>query len=120
MRCRHDFCPRILTHGWHRLEVRVDGCAYQSNSLGLRVILSADKELDGKEWIHLSVSRKSRIPSWDDLVFVRDVFIGRNKKCVQIIPDEASYVNDCVYCLHIWHCIDGDGLPDFTKGSGKL
>lgn len=77
------------------------------------VIFSAQRERDDRRWVHVSVSRPSRLPSWDDLREVKDTFIGRDRRALQILPPRAEYVNFHKNVLHLWHCLDGDGLPDF-------
>jgi hypothetical protein len=79
----------------------------------LMVVWSARKEADGRRWVHVSLSRPSRLPSWEDVRKVKDAFIGRERKALQILPPQAEYVNIHNHVLHLWHCLDGDGLPDF-------
>ena len=81
---------------------------------GMTVI--AGKEChDGKWWLHVSCANteSERLPTWDDLKEVKNIFIGRFKKAIQILPDEKKYVNQNPYCLHLFHYAK-DGLPDFT------
>lgn len=80
----------------------------------------AARELDGRVWLHVSASRGSRLPSYADLVEVKELFIGRERKAVQVFPSRAEHVNIHPHALHLWHCVDGDVLPDFTHGSGSL
>ena len=87
---------------------------------GIAVIVSVSTEQDEKEWVHLSVSRRNSIPSWEDMMFAKDTVLGREASAVQIIPAKAKHVNIHPNCLHFFHCPEGDGLPDFTRGSGSL
>jgi len=105
---------------WVKLMSALDGAAWQNKTLGLHVIESVHKELDGKSWKHVSVSRRSRIPSYEDLVLVKKQFIGEDKTAYQIFPKASHHVNIHPYCLHLWHCIDGDVTPDFTHGTGSI
>lgn len=109
-----------LPAGWFPLAVRVNGAMYANRALGLKVIISGAFEKDMKPWIHVSVSRKSRIPTYDDLVLVKRLFIGNDKQAIQIFPPVEKHVNIHPYCLHLWHCVYGDGLPDFTRGTGSI
>jgi hypothetical protein len=79
----------------------------------LRVLLSARTEADGRRWVHVSCShRNGRLPSWDALKKVKAAFIGADKRAIQILaPDSEWYSHWEV--LHLWYCLDGDGLPDF-------
>lgn len=88
---------------------------YQHVVRKLVVICSASVEKDGKRWMHVSCSRPSSLPTWEDLRLVKDTFIGRDKKAIQVLPPEAEYVNLHPNVLHLWSCLDGDGLPDFRK-----
>jgi len=89
---------------------------------GLVVIVSANVERDGRTWLHVSLSRASKLPSWSDLRAVKNAFIGPEKMAVQVLPREAEYVNLHPFTLHLWHCQDTDPVPDFrvdAPGLGK-
>jgi hypothetical protein len=86
---------------------------YEKIGDSLVVIVSARVEADGKRWMHVSCSRPNRLPTWDDLRRVKDVFIGKNRKAIQVMPPASEYVNIAKFALHLWCCLDGDGLPDF-------
>lgn len=113
------FLRPSLPRDWRPIqEENVDSVAWQSKD-GLRVMLSGQKELDGRRWIHLSVSfpRRTRIPTHADLTRVKNLFLGKNTKAIQLFVPEEEHVNFCTNCLHLWHCLDGDGLPDFRVRS---
>jgi hypothetical protein len=88
---------------------------YEHAAVRMRVICSAAVYGDGKRWMHVSVSRPNALPDWNDLRLVKDTFIGRDRKAIQILPPASEYVNDHKYVLHLWACLDGDGLPDFRR-----
>ncbi len=79
--------------------------------VGLAVIFSVEWH-DNKRWMHLSASRRSRLPTYDDLVWAKKLFIG-DRKAIQVFAPKAEHVNYSAYVLHLWACLDGDGLPDF-------
>ena len=81
---------------------------------GMSVIVTEESH-EGKWWQHVSCAfnKKGKLPSWNDLKEVKNIFIGRFKKAIQILPNEKNYVNIHPQCLHLFHCPD-DGLPDFT------
>jgi hypothetical protein len=85
----------------------------------LMVVLSARREADGRRWLHVSFSRPSKLPSWDDLREVKNTFVGKDRRAIQVLPPESEYVNIHDYCLHLWCCLDGDPLPDF-RYEGQL
>ncbi|HET9948786.1 MAG TPA: hypothetical protein VFQ22_07680 [Longimicrobiales bacterium] len=104
--------------GWQLIDVDPDGlgAAWQHLRLGLRVIESVLPYGDeGQLWHHVSVSRASRLPSWNDLKQVRADFIGETRECYQVFPARERWVNDAPHVLHLWCSVDRPGgvLPDF-------
>ena len=53
-------------------------------------------------WEHVSVSRKDRCPTWDDMCFVKDLFWGEDETVIQFHPKKIKYVNVHPFCLHLW------------------
>ena len=43
---------------------------------GLLIMASAGEYDDGKEWLHVSVSRKSRLPTYEELTRIKRDFTG--------------------------------------------
>lgn len=64
---------------------------------GLCVIASS-----GMGWDHVSVSLPDRIPSWEQMKLVRDLFFFESETVLQIHPPKTLEVNYCPYCLHLW------------------
>lgn len=97
--------PTVLPPNWAEYPghgpVSRDSRTYMSAG-GLRVIHSLDTLVDGSRWDHLSVSRVGLLPSWDDLVMVKEVFIGCEREAMQLFPKRSEYINLCEFCLHIW------------------
>jgi len=93
---------------------------YRGIGRKLTVICSAKVEGDGQRWMHVSVSRSSKLPSWDDLRLVKDTFIGKSRKAIQVLPPESEYVNFHPYVLHLWACLDGEPIPDFRDETGLV
>ena len=86
---------------------------------GLLVIASAGEYDDGLEWLHVSVSRSRRIPSYDDMVLVKKHFIGDAKKAVFVLPEKGNHVNIHDYCLHMFYSAKNP-LPEFSGGTGSI
>lgn len=86
---------------------------------GLIVIASAGIMEDGKEWLHVSFSRRNRLPTYADLQLVKKEFIGEDKKAVMVFPEKKNYVNINPYCLHLWYS-EENPLPEFSGGSGTI
>lgn len=109
-----DLAPTVLPPGWKRHDDERIGLHYRSGD-GLLVIFSAAEERDGKRWIHVSASRSGRLPGWQDMRKVKDIFIGANRLAVQVFPRKDEYVNIHPFVLHLWSCLDGDPVPDFRR-----
>ncbi len=113
-------CPS----GWYVNQKWGDGYACLQNSGGLRVIIDCEPKSDGKEWIHVSVSRKSWTPSHEDMALVKRDFIG-DLYAYSVWPPREVYVNIHNHCLHLWALADNsDGrvLPEFRavlEGIGR-
>lgn len=96
--------PRFYPGRWSRLADIEAGSVFRLGPLN--VIASLDV-LRGNSppstvWLHVSVSRSDRLPSWTDLGFVKQCFIGDDREAVQVLPKESDYVNLHKYCLHLW------------------
>ncbi len=103
---------------FEKIEEKADGVAYKSAD-GLVVIISKAIEQDGKEWTHLSFSRKNRIPTYQDMVLVKAVFLGPDKDAIMVLPRKSMHVNIHKYCLHLFSAEEMP-LPDFTQGRGSI
>ena len=97
-----------------------DACDYirSYDFNGLHVIVSPAKYKE-TEWLHVSFSRKSRIPDYKDIQPVRKDFIGTDKKSIMVFPDEEHYVNIAKYCLHLWYSAENP-IPDFDVDIGGI
>lgn len=113
------FCERVSPLVWHVRTVGMDGFRYTKVLDTLSVIVTGEVHRE-RRWLHVSLARPSRLPSWADVKEVKAAFIGDDLQAIQVLPKASEYVNRHPYCLHLWHCLDGDGLPDFTYGTGML
>lgn len=106
--------PDPLPRGWRLERDGLDGGLYYHES-GLVVILSGAREMDGKRWLHVSCSRSSRLPSWEDMRLMKDTFIGPDRYAVQVLPPRDRYVNIGAFVLHLFSPVDGPWpLPEFS------
>lgn len=103
-----------LPVNWLVKAIGDDGGMYKSRD-GLAVIISCSIEQDGKPWIHLSVSRKKSIPTWVDLVHVKEIFLGKDALAIQILPARSEYINVHEFCLDLYQCLEDRPIPDFRK-----
>lgn len=111
-----DFLPRVLPAGWRQFDAADDGARYVCSD-GRFVIISAATEADGKRWLHVSCSRASRLPSWEDLADVKAIFVGAERYAYQVLPPRSRHVNINPHVLHLWSCLDADkgaALPEFS------
>jgi len=61
----------------------------------------------GGGWEHVSVSLKSKkMPTWNEMCFIKDLFWEKNEAVIQIHPPESEYINNHSSCLHLWKKID--------------
>lgn len=103
-----------LPCNWSVKAIGDDGGMYKSRD-GLAVIISCSIERDGNSWVHLSVSRKKSIPTWVDLINVKEIFLGKDTLAIQILPSRSEYINVHEFCLHIYQCLEDRPIPDFRK-----
>jgi len=99
--------------GWNEIDKKLDGSGYWCPSRNQFIICSIAKEKDGKKWLHVSLSGKKRI-QYEDLKDIKDLFIGPDKYAIMIFPPKDKYVNIHPNCFHLFHCIDGHALPEFS------
>lgn len=92
---RNDF--RILRTGF-------DGGMgefFRGSQKGMTVIWSW-----GGGWEHVSMDGKNRMPTWEEMCQLKDMFFTEEECCVQYHPPKSEYVNNIPYCLHIWKPIE--------------
>jgi len=56
----------------------------------------------GGGWDHVSASYYNRVPTWDEMCILKDVFFEKEECAMQLHPPESNYKNHMPYCLHIW------------------
>lgn len=66
--------------------------------MGMAVMFS-----DGEGWQHVSVSRRSKNPSYEDMCWAKDKFWSDDICVMQLHVPAADHVNCHPYCLHLWH-----------------
>lgn len=60
----------------------------------------------GGGWEHVSMDGKNRMPTWEEMPQLKDMFFTEEECCVQYHPPKSEYVNNIPYCLHIWKPIE--------------
>jgi hypothetical protein len=86
----------------------------------LSVVCSAGPQRDGRRWLHFSCAGQSQVPTWEQFVRTKEAFLGPETKAIQVLAPRSQWVSIHPHCLHLWVCLDGDPLPDFTQGSGSI
>jgi hypothetical protein len=86
---------------------------------GQRVFVIAS---DGGGWEHVSVSRRDRAPTWDEMCQVKALFWDADDCVMQLHPPQADYVNNHSRCLHLWRPVGVDlpRPPDWMVGYREL
>jgi hypothetical protein len=74
---------------------------------------------DGADWIHASVARQDRLPSYFDLTALHKAVWGETGFAFQIFASSDRHVSIHDKALHLWGRADGaNPLPDFgSKGT---
>lgn len=68
----------------------------------------------GYEHVSVSPKKKFRIPTWDDMCALKDIFFGDEEEVYQIHPKKSHYVNLKENCLHLWKP-NGHELDDLLE-----
>lgn len=60
----------------------------------------------GGGWNHVSISpfKKNKLPTWDDMCLIKDIFWNDDETVIQVHPPKDQYVNNKENCLHLWEC----------------
>lgn len=58
-------------------------------------------------WEHVSVSRRSKMPSWQDMDWIRRQFWSEDCTAMQLHVPPADHIDLHKYCLHLWRPTDG-------------
>jgi hypothetical protein len=70
---------------------------FKRHSAILSVLVS-----NGGCWDHVSVSLKTRCPTWDEMCYVREKFFADDEWVMQLHPPKSDNVNYHPFCLHLW------------------
>lgn len=64
---------------------------------GLLVIASS-----GMGWDHVSVSRRDRTPTWEEMARVKKMFFKDDETVMQLHVPISDHINCHPNCLHLW------------------
>ena len=85
-----------ISHPFGGLGDKQNG-AFDCKPNGLHVLIS-----NGDGWEHVSVSRRSRNPSYDDMCWAKSQFWGDDDTVMQLHVPKSDHINCYQYCLHLW------------------
>lgn len=106
--------PEVLPYNWELFEKDGLEGRFWVVSKTTSVIASCLEYDDKNYWVHLSVARKTEMPSFELLKKIKEFVIG-DRWAVQVFPPSGEYVNIHPYCLHLYAPADENyrPLPDF-------
>ena len=88
--------------GWKELPTLPMGRAFSKETSSLKVLSSLDEMEDGVLTLHVSVSRAKKLPTWEDLKAVKNVFMGMEVDAFHVIPAASDHINLHNYTMHLW------------------
>lgn len=84
---------------------------------GVECTVCVGRNEDG--WEHVSVELYARrLPTWEEMCYVKDMFWEDEEEVVQIHPKHSHYVN-ITEALHLWRPVNGDWGKMNDKGTSK-
>lgn len=114
-----ECAPRVS--GWTRIPYRLDlptavdlGAFIRREARSpLHAIITLDlmDAWNAGTWLHLSVSRPTRLPTWGDLVIAREELGYTDRAFVQLLPPKSHWLNIAGHVLHLFHRIDAETVP---------
>jgi hypothetical protein len=75
-----------------------------NDRVDLLVIVSDGDE--NVQWEHVSVSTKTRCPTWPEMAWVKSLFFEDDEHVMELHPAKSDYVNYHPYCLHLWRPVN--------------
>jgi hypothetical protein len=86
-----------------------DGRAYQEDT-GIAILIT-EREYQGNLWLHISMSRYNRYPTWDEIKRIKNELIGEDVRTIMMMPEKRNYINLHPYCFHLYAGEIVDKLP---------
>lgn len=87
--------------------VMAHGALVKLPDCGTCSVIWGDNER-GMEHVSVSPRKKLRVPTWNDMCVLKDIFFGCEEEVYQIHPKASEYVNIRENCLHLWKPIGHD------------
>ena len=102
---RETLDPRFATKRGDRFGV----FRFKSPSTGatLRCIVGSaelheEVNVGGEGWDHVSISKIDKVPTWEEMCFVKELFFADDECVVQFHPPKSDYINHHPNVLNLW------------------
>lgn len=105
-----------LPAGWHVKLGTAEIIYVRNPARELIVGCSEAIEKDGRRWRHVSASKPKRVPNYEEMCLVKNIFIGEEVEAYQVGAPKSRHVSIHPNCLHWWAPMDSPVLPDFSMG----
>ena len=101
---------RMIAQGqrWTLLDEGDDGlaCRYHRPAGGVLYVVVGW----GAGWDHVSVSRKNKTPTYQDMKLIKRAFFAEDEWAIEYHPPESKYISVNDNVLHLWRPQEG-GIP---------
>jgi hypothetical protein len=120
----------LTVHDAHRLDMTNTPIGW--NGDGTCGMFAFPSPIDGQSlraqasstdgWDHVSVSRKSRVPNWIEMEFIKRKFFRDDETAVEYHVPPSEHINYHPNCLHLWRCQTQEfpRPPDWMVGPKKI
>jgi len=62
----------------------------------------------GLGWDHVSVSRKDRVPRYEEMVKIKRICFKPNEWAMELHAPPSKHISCHPYCLHLWRPLNAD------------
>ena len=103
-----------LHMSWMARESVEDGMVFFNVNSGMLVVETIVVDGYTERWHRVSYSFRDRMPNREETREIKRLFIGANKRAVQVLPPENE-PGDRPFVLTLWECLDGDPFPSLAR-----
>jgi hypothetical protein len=103
--------PPFATHKGDRFGRFLVRCPLTNVRLKIIISDGADWEQVGLPlpvWEHVSVSTTNRVPTWEEMCWVKEQFFEDDEVVVQLHPAKKDWINCHPHVLHLWRVVGVD------------